>query len=255
MAQRAKFPFISSNIIDKETGKPAFKPYIIREMNGLRIGIISLISKDVLDKRKGQALEEFGLQDPYLTAETIVAELRDQTDFIILLSHQGHQANRQFAKRVRGINIIVGGHTGVPLYNPHVVNETLILQNSAYGRNIGSIDIEFSNGKVSFANADIMKSLRETLRGVEKKIRSLEEQEPGKQSNEALASTLGYKDILKKKLQTYGQKNPFRNRIVRFDKRIPSDPDVLALVEGCKRKLADLTKKKKSKGCGSDPQS
>ncbi len=174
---------------------------------------------------------------------------------IILLSHQGQQADRQFAKRVREIDIIVGGHTGIPLYNPPVVNETLILQDSAYGRNIGSIDIKFSRERTSFANAHILKSLRETLRGVEKKIRSLEEQEPGKHGNEALESTLEYRKVVVKRLQTYGQKNPFRNRIVLLDKRIPSDPDVLALVEGCKRKLASFTKKQKNKGCGSDPQS
>lgn len=254
MAEEANFPFINTNLIDKDTGKPAFKPYVMRELNGLRIGIFALISEDAFDNRKEQALKEFRLEDPHITAEKMVRELRDHTDLIILLSHLGYQANQLYAQKVRGIDIIVGGHTGVPLYNPTVVNETLILQNSAYGRNVGSIDIDFSTGNASFANADIMKSLRETLMTVEKRIRTLEAEEPGKQRRQSLESTLVYKEMLEKKLKTYGQKNPFRNRIVRLHKGILSDPDVLALIEGYKRKLANLGQERKSKGCGSRPQ-
>jgi 2',3'-cyclic-nucleotide 2'-phosphodiesterase (5'-nucleotidase family) len=247
MAEEAHFPFVSSNLVDRETRKSLFKPYVVRELDGLKIGIIALISRDVFPTGGNQALKEFHLQDPSLTAERMVRELRDQTDLIILLSHMGHREDRRFAQRVKGIDIIVGGHTGAALYNPAVLNETLILHNSAHGKTLGSIEIDFSADKSSFANADVIKSLRETLVAVEKRIRSLEAEKPSTRRQEALESTMEYRGAVKKRLKACHQKNPFRNRITRLHDRIPSDPHVHALVEQYKGKSAGSGK---DKGCG-----
>jgi 2',3'-cyclic-nucleotide 2'-phosphodiesterase (5'-nucleotidase family) len=246
MAEEAHFPFVSSNLVDRETGNPLFEPYVVRELNGLRIGIMALISRNVFPPGS-QALKEFHLRDPSLTAERMVRELRDQTDLIILLSHRGHREDRGFAQSLKGIDIIVGGHNGAALYNPAVVNETLILHNSAYGKNLGSLEIDFSADKSSFANADIAESLRETLVAVEKRIRSLEAKKSSGRRQEALDSTLEYRRALEKRLRTCDQKNPFRNRITHLHDRIPPDPHVRALVQEYKRKSANLGK---GKGCG-----
>ena len=42
MKRLANFPFISANIIDKKSGKLAFKPYVIIERNGFKVGIVGL---------------------------------------------------------------------------------------------------------------------------------------------------------------------------------------------------------------------
>jgi len=246
MAEEAHFPFVSSNLVDRETRKPLFEPYLVRELDGLRIGIIALISRDV-SPAGSQALTELHLLDPSLTAERMVRELQDHTDLIILLSHMGHREDRRFAQSVNGIDIIVGGHNGAALYNPAVVNETLILHNSAYGKNLGSIEIDFSPDKPSFANADIIKSLRETLVAVERRIRSLEAEKSSGRRQEVLESTLEYRRTVEKRLKACDQKNPFRNRITRLHDRIPPEPHVRALVEEYKGKSADLGK---GKGCG-----
>ena len=46
LARKAKFPFLSSNLFDEESNKLLFQPYLIKEMDGLRIGIFSLLSPD-----------------------------------------------------------------------------------------------------------------------------------------------------------------------------------------------------------------
>jgi 2',3'-cyclic-nucleotide 2'-phosphodiesterase (5'-nucleotidase family) len=254
MSEEANFPFISSNLFDRKTNKPIFKPHVMRELNGLRIGIFALISEDIFDKGRDQGLKEFRIEDPHQAVKRMVGKLRYHADLIILLSHLGHQADRLLAQKTRGIDIIVGGHTATPLYNPPVVGETLILQSSAYGRNIGSVDIDFSKERASFANADMVKSLRETLADLGEKTRTLEAGGHGKRRPEILMSILGYKKTMEAKLKAYGEKNPFHNRIVRLHEGISSDPDVLALIEGYKRKLATLDRKRESNGCGSSPQ-
>ncbi len=44
LSKNASFPFISSNLMDKETGEALFKTHVIKETGGLRIGIFSLLS-------------------------------------------------------------------------------------------------------------------------------------------------------------------------------------------------------------------
>ncbi len=48
IAKSANFPFLSSNIFDEVSGKVLFKPYLVKEVSGVRIGIFSLLSQDFL---------------------------------------------------------------------------------------------------------------------------------------------------------------------------------------------------------------
>ncbi len=43
LTQKAKFPFLSANLLDKKTEKAIFKPYVIKEIAGLKIGIFGLL--------------------------------------------------------------------------------------------------------------------------------------------------------------------------------------------------------------------
>jgi 2',3'-cyclic-nucleotide 2'-phosphodiesterase (5'-nucleotidase family) len=46
VSKKAKFPFLSSNLMDEESGTLLFQPYLLKEVNGLRVGIFSVISPD-----------------------------------------------------------------------------------------------------------------------------------------------------------------------------------------------------------------
>src|SRR5512136_1043898 len=43
VSAKAKFSFISTNLVNKKTGKSVFKPYVIKEIEGLKIGILGLL--------------------------------------------------------------------------------------------------------------------------------------------------------------------------------------------------------------------
>ena len=59
IAKRAKFPFISANLIDKKSRKTVFRPFVTEEIAGIKIGIIGLMSHwvDELLKEKEPYLE------------------------------------------------------------------------------------------------------------------------------------------------------------------------------------------------------
>ena len=47
ISKKVNFPFLSSNIFDEASEKLLFQPYIIKQINGLRIGVFSLLSPDL----------------------------------------------------------------------------------------------------------------------------------------------------------------------------------------------------------------
>jgi 2',3'-cyclic-nucleotide 2'-phosphodiesterase (5'-nucleotidase family) len=46
ISKKANFPFLSSNLFDEASGNTLFRSSIIKEVNGLRIGIFSLLSSE-----------------------------------------------------------------------------------------------------------------------------------------------------------------------------------------------------------------
>lgn len=152
--QHASFPFICSNYDFKNTVLDAqTKPYHIFEKEDFKIGVFGLgvaLKNLVPDKLFG----ETNYLDPIEMAQQMVHELKQQKcDVIICLSHLGYEYNsdkvsdRILAKKTKGIDLIIGGHTHTFLEKPtQELNLdgkiTLINQVGWAGLNLGRIDID-----------------------------------------------------------------------------------------------------------------
>jgi len=107
-AAKSKTPFISSNLIDKKSGKTAFKPYVVVKKGGLKVGIFSVLGPKIeLPANTG---EQLTIDDPIATAQKMVAELRKQSDVVIALTHLGRVEGEDLAAQVPGIDVVVLGH-------------------------------------------------------------------------------------------------------------------------------------------------
>jgi len=140
-AESAKFPFLSANLIGKNTGKPLFQPYIIKDINGLKVGILGLITPDIQSRFSKDRSSNLAVKDPFETAKTLVSELKGKTHLIIALTHLGLLSDKELARRVPGIDIIIGGHNRIKLDPPIIINNTLILQAYKEGRCLGILDL------------------------------------------------------------------------------------------------------------------
>ena len=130
------------------------KPYRIMEKNGLRIGFFGLMGKNATEVAPFAAPVTF--DDPIASARKMVKQLREKekVDIVICLSHSGLADNPKrsedeiLAKQVPGIDIIISGHTHTKT-NVRKVNNTLIVQAWCYGKQLGVMDVNWSDGKVS----------------------------------------------------------------------------------------------------------
>ena len=144
------------------------KPYVVLQKDEMKIGIFGILGKDAAEKSPFAAPLKFG--DPVETSREMVRVLREKekVDMVICLSHSGlgegksEPEDKILAQKVQGIDLIVGGHSHTRLEKPLVINSTLILQASAYGKCVGIVDLFWEKGKViqkSYRLVDIDSSI------------------------------------------------------------------------------------------------
>ena len=180
LSEMSNVPFLSSNLIDEDSGKPLFQRYVIREANGLKIGIFSLLSSDVFlglsDPRKKGLI----IRDPIETAQDMIRELGPQTDLLILLSHLSYPKDVELAQKISGIPIIIGGHTGVDLTNPPVIKNTVILQNASKGMYARKLNLTFLNRETPFYNIKTKHIYERNLAQLRQRLNSINASEAEK---------------------------------------------------------------------------
>ena len=151
LAKKKDFPFISANIVDAG-GAAIFPRYVIRNVGGKSVGIFGLIGDtgDMPNKVKEITNGEASVADAVATATSVVEELKGKADYIVAITHQ--QANRDYviARRVSGINIVVGGHDRQRTVEPiEVDGKTLIVRAGEKGQYLGMLGIDSTDSSVS----------------------------------------------------------------------------------------------------------
>ena len=147
----AKYPFISTNLEDKKSGKPLTGvPYTIIKRDSLRIGVLGLTLLELPEKVKATNVRTIDIL-PYKAAiDKYITELDQATDLIVVLTHMGVEADSLLALSLDNrIDIIVGGHSHTILEEPLVVNNILILQTGAYLLNLGQIDLDVTGDRIA----------------------------------------------------------------------------------------------------------
>lgn len=142
--------FIAQNIKDSMWEELVFKPYTIREVNGVKIGIIgnAFPYTPIANPKEFVKGWTFGIQPESL--QQYVDELREdkKVDLVVLLSHDGFSLDQALAKMVNGIDIIFSGHTHDPAPKPIFVNNTMIVIAGSHGKYLGRLDLDVKNGKI-----------------------------------------------------------------------------------------------------------
>lgn len=122
LSKEAKFPFLCANIISEKTNKSPdyIKPYIIKEYEGTKIGIIGVISPLINQNILPENLKGLRFQDPIYVLNNYVSALREKgANIIIVLSSLGFENDKKLSEEVRGINFIIGGN----LYEEDICRE------------------------------------------------------------------------------------------------------------------------------------
>ena len=225
ISKKANFPFLSSNLLNEASGKVLFQSFLIKEINGLRIGIFSLLSPDFFTGPSDPRKKGLTIRQPIEVAQAMVKELKPKADLIILLSHLGYVKDIEMAQTVQGINIIVGGHSGINLVYPPVMKDTMILQTASRGMFGARLDLFFYNNEPIFYNSATKISLENNLKNINQQLNSKETPEVQKDQWRKA------KEDTERTLNQLRGKNEFTNNIIPLQDQMKEHPDIKKMLE------------------------
>jgi len=162
-AVRAEIPIVVANVHEAASGgNPSskaivsrFKPYIIREVDGVKVGIIGLDTPGVPDWSRPRLIAGLVFTNSVDTLREVIPRVRAEgAQALVLVCHQGYrEAGDDHANQVNAIarefpelDVIIGAHThrNFPEFK---ISSVLYCQADYYGIYLGRVDLVFDTDK------------------------------------------------------------------------------------------------------------
>jgi 5'-nucleotidase/UDP-sugar diphosphatase len=142
LKQMASFPFLSSNIVWKQTGELVCDPLVTFHLDdNLSLSIIGVTTKELLTTTNPGNVSEVDVLDSVQSVKDNFEKVKGEGP-VILLSHSRHQTDRNIAETVPGIMAIIGGHDQILLSPYRRIGSVDIFQAFEKGRYLGRMDLE-----------------------------------------------------------------------------------------------------------------
>ncbi len=152
--QLGKIDFVAQNVKTKDFDDPVFKPFVMREMNGVAVAIIGQAFPYTPIANPSWMVPNwtFGIQEKELQEQVDAARAKG-AQAVVLLSHNGMDVDLKLASRVTGIDAILGGHTHdgvpVPVVVKNAAGQTIVTNAGSNGKFLGVLDLDVKNKRVT----------------------------------------------------------------------------------------------------------
>ena len=143
------FPFLAGNVKDTEWEEEVFDSTTFFERGGIKIAVIgqAFPYTPVANPRYMFKNWSFGIREKLIQKRVSLA--RDSgAQLVVLLSHNGFDVDRKLASRVKGIDVILTGHTHDALPEAINVNNTLLVASGSHGKFLARLDLDIVSGQV-----------------------------------------------------------------------------------------------------------
>ncbi|MBE4607881.1 bifunctional UDP-sugar hydrolase/5'-nucleotidase UshA [Vibrio navarrensis] len=187
-AKLADFPMLAANIYKKDadgkvTNERYFQPYKVFDLNGVKVAVVGLTTKDTAKLVNPDNVASIHFADPKTEIKKVLAEIEanEKVDLVFATTHMGHYANGTHGTEAPGdvmlarslesgqLDAIIGGHSQNPVCMepgtnqyanfkpgdacaPDQQNGTYIMQAHEWGKYVGRADFEYYDGKLHLAN-------------------------------------------------------------------------------------------------------
>lgn len=249
-AERAQFTWLSANLVHKSNKKTLFSASLIRQVGSLSIGVIGLTDYD--GSIRFDENEDASLLPWQNVLPDLVAALAVKCDLIILLSNNGPNQNREIAESFPDIHIIIQSAPRSSNIDPHLNNNSLIVQTGKQGKYLGWMLVNWQKSK-TWGRGGATKELatkKQELDGLNGRLSRIERRE----KKEDLPANTSYQNLLVSKdhllseiiflenelyeLKESGQApSTFENHFIALDINLPDQPEVKKIVDTTKRSV------------------
>jgi 2',3'-cyclic-nucleotide 2'-phosphodiesterase/3'-nucleotidase len=163
--REARFPWLSANTYRKGTEQTAYDPYLVKEVNGVRVGILGLTTPGIPNWENPENFAGLEFREPVTEAKKWVKVLREKerVDLVVISMHMGIEEDLRtgvvnpgqvlnenaavaIAERVSGVDCILMGHTHREV--PAVfINGVLLAQADKYADRVARVDFYLDKAK------------------------------------------------------------------------------------------------------------
>ena len=182
-ARNAKWDYLGANVYRKGTTTPALDEYSIQDVNGVKVGVIGVVTQETSTLVSPGGIKDIEFGDPVEAVNRVAKQLTDgdesngEADVIVAEYHEGATANeddetgkptldeQKAASPVfkhivddtdAAVNVIFTAHTHMKYsYTDPAHNDRPVIQTGSYAANVGQVVLDYDtvSGKVSYVKS------------------------------------------------------------------------------------------------------
>lgn len=149
LIDKLNFPFLAGNVRDTTWEEPVFEDTAWFERGGVKIAVIgqAFPYTPVANPRYMIPEWSFGIRDEAVQASVDKARAAG-AGLVVVASHNGFDVDRKMASRVKGIDVLLTGHTHDALPDVVKVGNTLLVASGSHGKFLARLDLDVQDGQV-----------------------------------------------------------------------------------------------------------
>ena len=147
-----RIPVLAANILKAGTNEPYFGDNIVFELDGIKVGMFGLDTAETQTKSAPSSVAGMNFVDKeemFALAQAQVDELKAAgCEYIICIAHLGvddesiGRRSTDMATAVKGIDLVIDGHSHTEMPGGEVVGETMIVSTGSYLANVGTVVVD-----------------------------------------------------------------------------------------------------------------
>ncbi len=242
----SSIPFISANIVSKETAELLFEPYTILERAGVKIGVIGLV--DHLPPH----IENFGVDDVFSAGKRYLAEVETKSDITVILANVDRKITKNLRQNFPTADYIFLSKTRSRT-QPSTAQPAgpMIYSSGIQGKYLAQVSISFNKKDESIVYVSPKKA---ELEQINRRLKNLQKRDPNKSLEDLYAGQPNVLNIIseyssKKEIieaEIAGASNTSEFELLDLSREVESDPELLAIVDDILETCSKLTKKTQS---------
>jgi 5'-nucleotidase / UDP-sugar diphosphatase len=150
--QTATYPVVSSNVVNARGETLTPKPFVILEVNKLRVAVIGAMTNELRTLTTPKMLGDWRTTPLVETARKYAAELRSQADILVLLGHIEVEEEAQVLESIPEIAIQVTGHVHRGMEQARSAGGRVQVRVKGYGEELGRLELQVDTEKKALAS-------------------------------------------------------------------------------------------------------
>jgi 2',3'-cyclic-nucleotide 2'-phosphodiesterase (5'-nucleotidase family) len=140
----ADFDYLSANVYYIPEHSTFGKPYVMKNIDGVKIGIIGITIPGLPEATLPANISEVVMLNTDSVITSGINYLKEnKCNLIVLLTHDGVEEDKHLAEKFyKDVDVIVGGHSHTPLFKPVIDSGVVIVQAGSWGRWLGDLELK-----------------------------------------------------------------------------------------------------------------